>query len=422
MKILPVHIVSAGIFLSLLFFGILYPFIPISYDEAWNWTNVARYGPRYALTNYPAANNHVFFTVLESIFTPRFLLWYFPEITRLINVIAVAVFFTCIWIVFSKLFKKKSIFWILLFVFICFFVSPLVTPFFIIARGYVLGALFLFVGIYTLSQRKYFLSSALFILSAWTVPTYSYCLPLIYLCAFFLRNQKQTKRLILSGLLIPSVLLLLYIPILSAVFAQRKIWHTGPYTKFILNIFQSLSNYPYVMNGFMNVIYLLLYGISILILIKTASIKVKNFFLLLISAVISYLVTVGIFSVLHKVDPPFLRVGLFIPLFISLTILGAALSVRGFVLRCVFWIVLVVNACIGLYFFTTKLPFDLKNPYPVLADYLVPIPFPISDNQRKLLQQRKITNLSLVHPLDDSVLYYFSQIYHISVKNSLKKQ
>lgn len=425
MSLKKITIIFLAIVLIIVFgwISIISPIIPISYDEAWNWTNVASKGHLFPIFNYPAANNHVFFSFLQSFVTPKFLLWYLPEITRLLNVFVDAFFILFVWYLFSKFFKKSSPLWLACIFLIIVFTSPLSMPFFIIARGYLLGALLLLMGIYLLSSRKYFLTSLMFILSCWTLPTYSYCLPLIYLYALFSSNKKERIRLYLSILVVPITLFILYSPIMSGVLVQGKIWHTGTYAQFISAIWTAFSNLynisPFI---FINDFYFMSYIVSIAVLMrKNTDTATKRFFTLLTFSILSYIIVVGIFSWLGIATPPFLRVSLFIPLFGAITIFFASIVVKQHGLKVFLVLMLLLNTSVGFYFFITKLPFQRKNPYPILVDYLVPLDFPISSKERILLQQGKISELDLTFGLDDSVLYYFSQIYHVPVVNKLKK-
>lgn len=437
--------ISIIIFLlfSLSFYiNVTHPIIPISYDEAWNWTYIASNGPWYALTNYPAANNHVFFTFLQSFITPRFLLWYFPEISRLLNVILGISLVVVIWVVFGRLLKNKSI-WLLLGIsVVCFFVSPLTTLFFIVARGYLLATFLLFCGIYVISQKKYFTASGFFILAGWTILTYTYTLPLIYTATFFYAKKIERKKVIFSALIIPVVLLVCYYSILSAVLIQGKIWPTGTLQNFLYMTWQSISNFPYLpydkiifphmpqeiiivlyhlIKNILNVIYTIIYLASCFLLFRTKSIPVRRFFFLLNSSIMSYLFAVILLSSFHISNVPFQRVGLFIPLFIAMTTVGGIFYVKSLQLKLVFCLLVVGNLVIGLYFFYTKLPLRLNNPYPILSDYIVPIPFPVTTKERVQLQENQIKALTLVHPLDDSVVAYFSYIYKVPVINLIPK-
>lgn len=400
---LPVLLVL--FFIVLFTISVMTPIIPLSYDEAWNYTNISSKGPMYAITNFPFANNHVFFTLLQSVTVPRVFLPYFPEATRLLNVAVGIAFFLLVSRVLTQILHKKSIFVFVVAVAACFFCSPLVTPFFIVARGYLLGMALLFSGIYIVSLKRYTAATILFILSGWTVTTYIYCLPLIYLTAFFISKRGEQKRVFISAVFAALGLYIVYKPILFTVLSQGALWNTASPITFFRTQWNSLSYISYLpVTG--------AYVLSLIVLFsKHTNKSVSRFFMLLTSSIAGYLIVVELLSLTGIAHPPYERAGMFIPVFITITLLGAMFTSKSSLIKYLLLTFLGINTLAGIYFSLTGLPFH--------REYLSPTPYPVSLRQRQLLTQKKLPYLTVTRPEDEPFFLYFSQIYSVPVLRNL---
>ena len=62
------------------------------HDEVWNWTELARKGLWVSATYYPAANNHIFLTILQSIWPSSYIsAW--PPLLRVWGIVLQALLF-----------------------------------------------------------------------------------------------------------------------------------------------------------------------------------------------------------------------------------------------------------------------------------------------------------------------------------------
>jgi len=402
-----------AIFLLIIVFlgyiSIVKPIIPLSYDEAWNFTDLSRHGPLYAITHYPFPNNHVFFTVLQSILTPTATLSYMPYALRLVNVVVGSVFFCLIYAFFNKT-LNKSVRYCIFVLISCFLISPLVTPYFIVGRGYVLGSLLLFIGIYFLSQKKYTYAIIPFALSVWTVPTFLYALPFLY-CATLLFDKKQYRSLItFTGIAIIILDFFLYLPILKNIFASTNLWTTYSFFTFFGDTIQSLSNYSFIPYGRIpHYLYIILYIVSLcFICLREKHLNIKRFFVYLNTAIFSYLFVICLLSQFHLARPPFMRNGIFIPMVISVTMIYGITYITIIHYRRIAWCILIGNLLVGLYLFMEKFPYTPANPYPYLLELS-----PLSKTQQELLREIQEKKITVDQPSDSAVLKYYSVVYNI---------
>jgi hypothetical protein len=61
--------------------------VPLTYDEAYNFTDLSSAGVGYVLTHYPNPNNHVAFTALQALLLPAGTVRGWPLLLRLPNLI-----------------------------------------------------------------------------------------------------------------------------------------------------------------------------------------------------------------------------------------------------------------------------------------------------------------------------------------------
>ncbi len=397
------------------YLSVVQPVIPLTYDEAWNFTDISRHGPVYVITHYPFPNNHIFFTALQSVLTPFAVLPFLPYALRLVNIIVCSVLFLLLFIFLRTIFPKYQYFHIPVLLSL-FFVTPLVTTYFIVSRGYVLGSLLLFLGVYCLARKKYAVAVIPLALSAWTVPTFLYTLLFLYIAVFLLNKKQDRPFIVPTGFAVGMFVFLLYIPVLKYVLASTNQWTTYSFWTFLTETVQSLSNYSFLPNGWiLHSLYVMLYIFSVCIVcFRKNSSSVKRFFLYLNIAVMSYLVTIYILSQLHLARPPFMRNGLFIPMVVHLTIIYAATCMTRLYFRCIACCILAGNLLAGIYLFTTQLPYTSIHPYP----YLTELSF-LSKTPQQLKKEIQEKRLIADQSSDNAVLKYYSLLYNIELIESV---
>jgi hypothetical protein len=401
-------LIIAGIifawFLLLSIISIISPIIPFTGDEAANYSEFSRFGPIYPIFHYEFPNNHIFFSVIQSLLIPKLILEFLPTFPRLLNII-VAIYFFLFLFFFTRHLSRKIIFWIFLTI-VCFFVSPLVTPYFIVARGYLLGLILLITGIYFMIENKFFISSILFILSGWTVPTYAYTLPFIYIYALYVYPNTRKKEL-LSAILTLMGIFICYLFIIGQMLVQVNVWGYKSLLDFCIQTLLSITNFSYIKYGFIfNIAYLLLLVFSVAVFLREkGNNKTKEFIIFLISAVFSYLMIIIWFSIFLHVNEPFLRNGLFIPLFLTIILCLIAISTKKDKLKVLILSIIVFNILAGAYLLVVN--FQQVNPkYPVFEgeQYY---------GNNKLLQSIKDKKYTLIpeNAKNNDILKYYLLIY-----------
>jgi hypothetical protein len=192
--------------------------LPLTYDEARNWLVYVRHGAHYVTHNYLTANNHVLFTVLQSL-VPASLVHDDPLNLRLIN-IAVAILLVNLmfrWLVDAGVPWLLSIAGLLL-------AGPITVLYLGVARGYLLGTLLAFLGIHLLAGRGGRPAAALgagvlFALAIYTVPTFA--LGMVGVVALLLWHRRTTDVLV-WGSTATLIALLLYLPIIHEVVSAGR--------------------------------------------------------------------------------------------------------------------------------------------------------------------------------------------------------
>jgi hypothetical protein len=151
--------------------------VPLTYDEAWNFLFLSRSGPLYALTHYPAPNNHVLFTVLQAVFLPEALVVGSPLTLRLVNVVVLLSLSLVLW----RLLRTRASFHsfhaaaLSIALLVC---SPLIATYCLVARGYLLGTLLLLLAcVASVEEGHAARSGLLAALSAMVVPTFAWAVP-----------------------------------------------------------------------------------------------------------------------------------------------------------------------------------------------------------------------------------------------------
>lgn len=398
-------------FLVLFTISIAAPVIPLNGDEAANYLQFSRFGPIYPIFHYEAPNNHVFFTILQSLLIPKQALQFLPIFPRILNVIVGGFFFLFLFFIIKKLFKENYILWIFITI-SCFFISPLVTPYFIVARGYLLGLTLLIMGIYLLTNEKFYLSSILFILSGWTLPTYAYALPFVYTSALFVFPNSK-KKLTLLAILTVLILLFCYLPILGQMLYLTSAGGYNSLWEFLSQTLSSITNFSYIKFGnILNYGYILVFIIGILSYLRENGNKTpKKFITFLISAILSYIIIICALSPFH-VNEPFLRNGLFIPAFVLIINLLVAVLTKNNILKLIIFILLFLNILTGAYIFIS----DFVSPqskYPLFEGEF----HPRDSTVLASIMDKKIEYSSLSESMRNksTVRYYYSIYYPSSL-------
>tara|TARA_B100000575_G_C23141352_1_gene664302 strand:+ start:311 stop:2002 length:1692 start_codon:yes stop_codon:yes gene_type:complete len=307
------------------FFFIFY--MPGTYDEIFTTINFTSKGFFTSIAYYPAPNNHVFFSIIASLFN------YLPFdnllINRFLNIIISLFFLLILFISIFKTFNLRAA------IILCFFTSSLypVISYGYLSRGYGLIILFSYISFYL--TYKIYLSSNnkkniyLAVISFMgfcgiaTNPSYLYFFLIIYFSLFIIfliKNEyKNIFELFLHSLLIAIVLLIFYSPILflsgfDSIFGNRFVDsnETIELFEFIYFYFITLPDYLFVNHI---IFYICISSFIFLSLFKI--IYLKHYLLFLITFIFPFIIII-----IHNILPPERIFVFMIPSFIFLIALN----------------------------------------------------------------------------------------------------
>jgi hypothetical protein len=190
--------------------------MPVSYDEAWTYSNFSSKGILVSMVYYPFPNNHIFFSILTTIsllipIDQPLLLIRLPSILTQVICILVGFFF------FKKLFKDYAVASLATAIFSMLYMS---IYYGYMARGYSLVLLSFIVISYCAiliieqSKQLYWIIFILFsIIGFYTIPTFLY--PFLTINLFLVIVLRRLTLIhFLSGCIIGIVTLILYSPVI----------------------------------------------------------------------------------------------------------------------------------------------------------------------------------------------------------------
>jgi len=319
--------------------------VPLTYDEAWNFTDVASHGVVYVISHYPNPNNHVAFTALQAISLPATLVETWPPLLRIPNLLVGAALLALLVRVLGQGTGPVTATLIAL----CALLSaPLFTTYLLLARGYLLGTLLLLASlVWAAEGRSLGGTVVLLALATWTVPTFGYAVPGALagaaLCGRDLRRAAVAVSL--AGLACLALVLLLYAPVLPAMLAQRQSWRGAALPgRFSLGLLGRLANVPSTATG----VGVLLLAMGGAVLARRRPDRFRDRLLLLtFAAGASFLLVAETLTALGLAGTPFWRNILFAPLFLALA-LGLALPALPRGGQVLIWALLVSNAALGV--------------------------------------------------------------------------
>lgn len=198
-------------------------------DEVWNWTELARKGPQVSATYYPAANNHVFLTVLQSLW-PHAWIVEWPPLLRVWGIVLQVLIISLAALRLDRRYRRNARFLFAGLVFLGLVCIPWMLDWTFYARGYpVASALLLLFVVEAVRDRPAVgILVAAMVLCVYTLPTMAvpaaFCGSLLFLLRIVERRHATVVTLLLAGILSGVALLLLYGPILEQMAeAARKL-------------------------------------------------------------------------------------------------------------------------------------------------------------------------------------------------------
>jgi hypothetical protein len=328
--------------------------VPLTYDEGWNWSFVASQGMRYAYLTYEAPNNHTLFSMMQSRL-PVTLVNLHPSALRLINLIVlVALVVLLIW----ELRSGWLVSGILL-------ASPILTLYLFLARGYLLGAALVLAGALLLVRGNFSFAGVCVGLAACDVPTFEFVAPGLALFSA-ISNGARRGASIFAALAL-SIPLIFYLPKFRIMLEMRHIYNrTSMLHELLLGTARLSAN-----TTWLSVALFLALCLGF-VWARPGSARKTAF--CLVAACFSYLGCIVLLVVLQSINSPFLRNGMFVPLFVWVAVARLA-SACPRCLRMALLGLLLVNALFGGLLITNCFVRSKANPldYPGLAE-LAPVP------------------------------------------------
>lgn len=216
----PIVILAAAV----LFYISLTGTVPLTYDEAVNFSFFSSKPPTYALWNYQSSNNHVLFTFLQSLLLPNTLVYFWPPFLRLPNLLYGCGLFAVLGRILSECSVRKhaAYFGVALVM-----ISPISALYFVVARGYLLGLLLVMAAVLAYLQERIKLATLFVIFATYTVPTFAYIYPAFIVCAELDDVGSSWRRRVLrmgtrSAIFVAGVVLL-YLPVLDGVHKSSQL-------------------------------------------------------------------------------------------------------------------------------------------------------------------------------------------------------
>lgn len=178
--------------------------LPLTYDEAFNQTAIASHGPAYVVTHYPFANNHVLFTLLQSLTVGPTLLHKNPDRLRVPNLLLVVGLFAVLRAA-TRGAPRPLAGWLPLAIA---GTSPIFATYLFVARGYLLVAVLLLSAVLLRARERCTWAAVACAAAAYTVPTAAFAFPGVLACSLFTHRRVREvlqPAVLTRELLRPSV-------------------------------------------------------------------------------------------------------------------------------------------------------------------------------------------------------------------------
>ena len=301
--------------------------VPMTYDEAWTWLWVARRGPWYALSSYEVPNNHTLFSIVESLL-PVAAVRAFPALIRVPNLV-VAAFVT---LVLARLSPKPRWLWTSL----ALASSPLLTIYVFLARGYLMGSLYVLLAGVAIDRGHDGLAGVCAGLAAATVPTFIFVVPGFVLLLVRRRAGKWLGAGVRFGTACVLSALLFYWPKLATVASMgHRYGSHWPLSWVARDTLGVLGANTWLSFALLAVV---AWGLS------RKQCSNSDVAKLLVAGCVSYVGTVALLVTFHAMRVPYMRNGTFLPLFLLAAVLVLAADSTSGLYRRVALAVLLLSA------------------------------------------------------------------------------
>ena len=316
---------------------------PHNYDEGFNYLFFGQRGLRFAVDNYTYPNNHILFTLLQTII-PRTLVDAEPLVLRIPNILIS----TSLLIVLTAEIRRR---WTGVPMAVALVLAgPWSIIYFAVARGYQLGTLLVAVAL--LISSRYSddawtppVAALIMALAAWAVPTFAYGAPVLTL--YWVAGRRWRAAAVYSSVFV-SVAFLMYLPVLDELFsdATNAVNAPLPFTRFAGNLIGELFFLPDWAAALM--VGLGLWGlVEAVQRLGTGNDDHRNrWTALLLAYPVVFVAAAEVITLFTDVSTPFFRNAAFASLFIPVGIWTSSLWARPFV-RVLLLVLLAWNSLLG---------------------------------------------------------------------------
>jgi len=315
------HVLTCIVFTFLVALSLI---IPLNYDEVWNYVHVSSKPFVTIITYYDYPNNHIFHSLLVRLFGITSLYARHPNAIRLVSCITTII----LWEIICRIVHIQRP-WKKFFVFLGFIsFSPQILLFSVYSRGYMLGTVLLFLSIMYLQKKKVARSVLFAILSVYTVPTFLYAFPGLWV---YLLYKKEIREAITHAFLTFVGISFVYLPILNKLILHTNAkWNDVSYGIFLKDTFHDFLFFPPTLVIFVMSLLVLLPIITKKLRIPSKTTQKKLLPVFLSISIVSYLGTICLLYYSKGTNPPFVRNGVFLVVFLFILCLFLAKHHRLF--------------------------------------------------------------------------------------------
>jgi hypothetical protein len=322
LRVLGAHLPMAGLILAMA----CLPLVPLTYDEAWNFTNVSSRGVAFAYRSYEFPNNHTLFSIVQTLI-PHSAVDRWPPLLRVPNVLIAFALLITLHITTRQ---RRAISGALVAAALA-LCSPIFTSYLLIARGYLLGTVLLLAAVHIVSEDRHaWLGGFTSGLAVAVVPTFGYAVPGIAAClALRFWRTRDFRPLLLFAVSLVASVTAFYAPKFGTVLEQGRRWREdASIGEFIA------STGEFVGNGALWSLAAVALAVALITAVfrrgpQTSQTRDASSMILLASSVVSFYACVGVLAAVDIANPPYPRNAVFAPLFVWVMVVMAARHLGG---------------------------------------------------------------------------------------------
>lgn len=292
--------------------------VPLTYDEAFNYSYISRHGFAAIRAYDEFPNNHLAFTLLQGLL-PRSWVEAGPHLLRAPNLVYGAVLVWLLLRVLSPLGRERA--WLAVAVLLG---GPYLTLYLLVARGYLLGTLLTFAAAIAIVGGRFVLGGVLAGLAGATVPTFAFALPGMPLALLGVAPMRAWLRpAVAFSAPALAIVGIAWVPHHAALADHSRHWGI-PLGDFLFGAFASLANHWWLSAACVAAVVVLTATSR-----RAAPIPVLS--RVLWSSFLSFLVVCSAASAIGGTNAPYLRAAAPLTLLVAVGLALAAHARGGFI-------------------------------------------------------------------------------------------